>query len=106
MSLSRLELDGLGSPAEIAKRIHELAPDLPAKFAIEDICRQLDVVDIQDQPVISFEAMLLMDANKAWGSIVVAAGRRPERRRGGAATVFVSRRHATKQGSVQRFVGN
>ena len=81
MSLSRLELDGLGSPADIARRIHELAPDLPAHFAIEDICRRLDIIDVQEQPVTSFEAMLLMDANKAWGSIVVAQGRMPERRR-------------------------
>lgn len=81
MSLSRLELDGLGSPADIARRIHELAPDLPAHFAIEDICSELDIVAIEDKPVTSFEAMLLMDANKAWGSIVVAQGSRSERRR-------------------------
>lgn len=81
MSLYRLELDGFGSPAEIAKRIHELAPDLPPHFDIEDVCRQLDIHAIEDKPVTSFEAMLLMDANKAWGSIVVAQGRRPERRR-------------------------
>jgi Zn-dependent peptidase ImmA (M78 family) len=81
LSLSRLELDDLGSPADIASRIHELAPGLPLKFAIEDICRQLDIIDIEEKPVTSFEAMLLMDANKAWGSIVVAEGRRSERRR-------------------------
>lgn len=81
MTLSRLELDGLGSPADIARRIHELAPDLPPNFSIEDICRRLDIIGIEDKPVTSFEAMLLMDANKAWGSIVVAQGRRPERRR-------------------------
>lgn len=81
MSLCRLELDGLGSPADIAKRIHELAPDLAPDFAIEDICRQLDILAIEEKPVSSFEAMLLMDENKAWGSIVVAQGRRPERRR-------------------------
>lgn len=81
MTLSRLELDGLGSPADIARRIHELAPDLPPNFSIEDICRRLDIIGIEDKPVTSFEAMLLMDPNKAWGSIVVALGRRPERRR-------------------------
>jgi Zn-dependent peptidase ImmA (M78 family) len=79
--LSRLELDGLGAPADIARRIHELAPALPLNFMIEDICRQLDIESIEEKPVTSFEAMLLMDANKAWGAIVLAEGRRAERRR-------------------------
>lgn len=79
--LSRLELDGIGSPSDIARRIHELAPGLPPNFTIEDVCRQLDIESVVEKPVTSFEAMLLMDANKAWGSIVLAAGRTPERRR-------------------------
>ena len=81
MSLDRLELDGLGSPAQIARRIHQLAPQLTANFAIEDVCRQLGIGSIEDRPVTSFEAALIMDANKAFGSIVLAQGRRPERRR-------------------------
>lgn len=79
--LSRLELDGLGSPADIARRIHNLAPDLPLNFTIEDICRQLDIESIEERAVTSFEAMLLMDENKAWGAIVLAEGQQPERRR-------------------------
>jgi hypothetical protein len=79
--LSRLELDGLGSPADIARRIHELAPDLPLNFTIEDVCRQLDIESIEERPVTSFEAMLLMDAHKAWGTILLAGGRMRERRR-------------------------
>ena len=43
LTLSRLELDGLGSPAAIAERIHELDPDLPLDFSVEDLCRQLDI---------------------------------------------------------------
>lgn len=81
MSLDRLELDGLGSPTEIARRIHQLAPHLPPNFAVEDICRQLGIETIKERPVTSFEAALLMDANKAFGSIILAEGRRPERRR-------------------------
>lgn len=79
--LSRLELDGLGAPAEIARRIHELSPDMPQNFTIEDVCRQLDIESIEEKAVTSFEAMLLMDENKAWGAIVLAEGRKPERRR-------------------------
>ena len=79
--LSRLELDGLGSPADIARRIHELAPDLPLNFTIEYVCRQLDIESIEERSLISLEAMLLMDENKAWGAIVLADGRRRERQR-------------------------
>lgn len=45
--LSRLELDGLGSPVDIARRIHELAPDLPLNFTVENVCRQLDIESIE-----------------------------------------------------------
>ena len=79
--LSRLELDDVGSPAEIARRIHELAPDLPLNFTIEDICQHLDIDSIEERPVTSFEAMLLTDENKARGMIVLAEGRKRERRR-------------------------
>ena len=79
--LSRPELDGVGSPAEIARRIHELAPDLPLNFTIEDVCQQLDIDSIEERPVTSFEAMLLTDENKASGMIVLAEGRKRERRR-------------------------
>lgn len=81
MTLSRLELDGLGSPADIARRIHELSPDLPHNFTIEDVCRQLDIESIEERPLTSLEAMLLMDANKAYGAIVLAEGRKRERQR-------------------------
>jgi Zn-dependent peptidase ImmA (M78 family) len=81
LSLDRLELDGLGSPTDIARRIHRLAPYLPANFAVEEVCKQLGIEAIEERPITSFEAALLMDANKAFGSIVLAKGRPPERRR-------------------------
>lgn len=81
MTLSRMELDGAGSPSALAARIHELDPDLPLDFSIDDVCRRLDILDIEDQPVTSFAAMLLMHPDRAWGSIVVAGGTPPRRRR-------------------------
>ena len=81
MTLSRLELDGVGSPSAIAARIHELDPDLPLDFSIKDLCRRLDIRDIVDSPVTSFAAMLLMHPDRAWGSIVVAEDTLPRRRR-------------------------
>lgn len=81
MSLTRLELDGLGSPSDIAARIHELAPDLPPCFAIEELCRQLDIDGITEVTTHAYEAALLMHPEKAYGSILVAKGRSDQRRR-------------------------
>ncbi|MBX7460337.1 ImmA/IrrE family metallo-endopeptidase [Qipengyuania huizhouensis] len=81
MTLSRMELDGVGSPSALAARIHQLDPDLPLDFSIEEVCHRLDISDIVDQPVTSFAAMLLMHPDRAWGSIVVAEGTSPRRRR-------------------------
>lgn len=80
MTLSRIELDGVGSPTAIAARIHELDSDLPLDFSIEDLCRRLDIEGIEDKPFSSVAAMLLMHPDKAWGSIVVAQGTSPRRR--------------------------
>lgn len=80
MSL-RLELDGLGSPADIAERIHELEPGLAPQFAIENLCRKLDIEDIAEVATNGFEAALLMHPDKAFGSIILAAGRSLQRRR-------------------------
>ncbi len=81
MTLSRIELADSGSPAGLAARINELAPDLPLDFSIEAISRQLGIEDIEEEAVSSFAAMLLMHPDKAWGSIVVAKGTSPRRRR-------------------------
>ncbi len=81
MSLSRLELDGLGSPADIAARIHELEPGLPPQFGLEDLCRKLDIEAITEVATNGYEAALLMHPDKAFGSIVVAKGRSLQRRR-------------------------
>jgi Zn-dependent peptidase ImmA (M78 family) len=81
LTLSRIELDGIGSPTALAARIHELAPDLPSDFSIEDLCRRLDIVGIEDKPFTSIAAVLLMHPDKAWGSIVVAEGTSARRRR-------------------------
>lgn len=81
MTVSRIELDGLGSPADIAARIHELDPDLPLDFSIESLCRQLDILEIKLTETTAYEAALIMDANKAAGSILLARGSDPKRRR-------------------------
>lgn len=81
MTVGRIDLDGVGSPSGIAARIHELLPDLPPDFSIEALCKRFDITDVEDKPATSFAAMLLMDPDKAWGSIVVANPTSPKRRR-------------------------
>lgn len=81
MTLSRLDLDGVGSPNAIAARIHELEPDLPLALPIEQLCRQLDIGSIERVPTNAFEAALVMDDLKAAGSILLAAGRMAGRER-------------------------
>ena len=73
-------MDGLGSPADIAARIHELQPGLAPRFAVEELCRQLDIDSIVEVTTDAYEAALLMHPEKAVGSILVAKGRSDQRR--------------------------
>lgn len=81
MSLSRLDLDDVGSPRTLAARIHELAPDLALDFDIEDLCRQFDIADIERIDTSAFAAALVMDENKAAGSILLNSSSGPKRER-------------------------
>lgn len=81
MKIDRLDLDGVGSPAGLAARIHELEPALPTKVPVEELCRRFDIQSIDELETAGFEAALIMDELKASGAILVASGRRPERRR-------------------------
>ena len=81
MTFSRLDLDGFGSPLDLAKRIHEIAPDLAPGFDIAGLCAKLDIHAITEIETEAFEAALLMDEHKAEGSILLAKGRSANRRR-------------------------
>lgn len=81
MKISRLDLDGLGSPRVIAAQIHRIEHELPATIPLEELCRALDIVSIEEMATDGFEAALVMDVNKAAGGILVAAGRSRQRRR-------------------------
>jgi Zn-dependent peptidase ImmA (M78 family) len=81
LTLSRLDLDGIGSPKALAERIHEICADLPPDFDIAKLCAKLDIFSIKEIDTRAFEAALLMDEHKASGSILLARGRWPERRR-------------------------
>lgn len=81
MKLTRIDLDGVGSPTGLAERIHSLAPDLTPDFDLKALCAALDITSITETDARGFEAALIMDALGATGSILLASGRRPERRR-------------------------
>lgn len=81
MTITRLDLDGLGSPAAIAGRILELDKDLPLVIPLERLCSQLDISSIETLDTDAFEAALIMDANKADGAILLARNRPSQRTR-------------------------
>lgn len=81
MTLDRIELDGVGLPARLAARIHELAPDLALDFDITALCRQLDIHQIEEMDTSAFEAAIIMDEYKADGSILLARSSSAKRKR-------------------------
>lgn len=65
----------------MAARIHELVQDMPDVVPLEELCAQFDIEAIDEIDTSGFEAALIMDELKASGSILLAKGRHPERRR-------------------------
>ena len=76
-----MDLDGVGSPVALAERIHQLLPDLPPDFALEPLCKALDIASIEELRTEGFEAALIADEAKASGAILVAANRLAQRTR-------------------------
>ena len=81
MRISRLDLDGAGSPAALVTRILQVEPDMPVPVPIEQLSRQLDITSIADLETEGFEAALVTDECKSAGAILVAKGRSGQRRR-------------------------
>lgn len=81
MTVSRLDLDGAGSPDALVTRILKLKPDLQLPVPIEDLCNDLDIISIADLETEGFEAALVTDEVKSKGAILVAKGRSRQRRR-------------------------
>jgi hypothetical protein len=81
LKISRLDLDGVGSPGALVARILEVEPDLPIPVPVEELCERFDIVAIDELETDGFEAALLTDAGKGHGAILVARGRSRQRRR-------------------------
>lgn len=81
MTVSRLDLDGAGSPAALVTRILELQPALAVPVPVEQLCHQFDIASIGELDTEGFEAALITDECKSAGVILVASERSRQRRR-------------------------
>ena len=73
MPLTRMDLQerGAGSPDGLVTRILKLEPNLPIPVPIEDLCNQLDIVDIRPIDTEGFEGGLITDDARSEGVILV-----------------------------------
>ena len=81
MTISRIDLDGVGSPAGLVTRILQLKPNLSIPVPIEQLCQKLDITSIGELDTEAFEAALITDECKSAGAILVATDRSRQRRR-------------------------
>jgi hypothetical protein len=81
LTISRLDLDGAGSPAALVARILQLEPALAIPVPVEQLCRQFDITSIGELDTEGFEAALVTDECKSAGAILVASQRSRQRRR-------------------------
>jgi hypothetical protein len=79
LRISRLDLDGAGSPAALVTRILQHEPTLPVPIPVEQLCRQLDITSIRVLDTEGFEAALITDECKSSGAILVASERSRQR---------------------------
>lgn len=82
IALDRMTVDDTPArPEAKAAAIHaQLGSDL-CPVPVHQIARALDIVDIQDRPLASFEGLLLTEAEREFGTIAVNAGSSWQRRR-------------------------
>jgi hypothetical protein len=55
MNLTRMDLDGTGSPHGLVVKILQSVPDLPLPVPIEELARRLDIIEINDLETDAFE---------------------------------------------------
>jgi Zn-dependent peptidase ImmA (M78 family) len=81
MQITRMDLADKGSPEGIVMAILKAEPNLPVPVPIEELCRRLDIIEIQALTTASFEGGLLTDRERSNGIILVKNGVSPQRRR-------------------------
>ena len=73
--------DGGANPRRLAKAIHRQVGDFSGPVPVHAIARALDIDEIREEPLTSFEAALLTTAERSYGSILVNLNSSPQRRR-------------------------
>ncbi|MDR3488656.1 MAG: ImmA/IrrE family metallo-endopeptidase [Bradyrhizobium sp.] len=81
MQVTRMDLDGAGSPTALVAKILKAEPDLALPIPIEDLARQLDIKEIRELDTEGFEGGLITDAARSTGFILVNRTARGGRRR-------------------------
>jgi Zn-dependent peptidase ImmA (M78 family) len=81
MKVTRLDLDGTGSPIGLVTKILQAEKDLPIPVPVEKLALQLDIERIAALETEGFEGGLLTDENRASGIILVNEGAQAGRRR-------------------------
>jgi Zn-dependent peptidase ImmA (M78 family) len=81
MRVTRMDLDGTGSPSGFVGKILKAEPNLTIPVPIEELARQLDIADIRDLSSEGFEGALITDDTRSSGFILVNRAARRGRRR-------------------------
>lgn len=82
LSLDRIAIEEVGSdPVRLARAIHRQLPDLNGAVPVHDIARALDIEEIREEQLNSFEGCLLTDRQKSYGAILVNSTSSWRRRR-------------------------
>jgi Zn-dependent peptidase ImmA (M78 family) len=81
MQVTRLDLDGTGSPEGLVAKILKAEPKLTVPVPIEELARALDIMEIADLETDGFEGGLLMHPHRRNGIILVNNAAREGRRR-------------------------
>jgi Zn-dependent peptidase ImmA (M78 family) len=81
MKITRLDLDGTGSPMGLVTKILQKEKALPIPVPIEDLALQLDIEKIAALETEGFEGGLLTDENRTTGIILVNEAAQAGRRR-------------------------
>ncbi|MBE9069337.1 ImmA/IrrE family metallo-endopeptidase [Leptolyngbya cf. ectocarpi LEGE 11479] len=81
MTVTRLDLDGTGSPFGLVTKILKAEPNLQIPVPIEELAQQLDISEIGELETDGFEGGLLTDEVRSFGGILIKKGANRKRRR-------------------------
>jgi len=81
MEVSRLDLDGTGSPLGLVGKILKAEPNLRIPVPIEELAYALDIGEISELTTEGFEGGLLTDDVRSFGGILVCRGANRHRKR-------------------------